>query len=361
MSRWKWLLVLVAATGAGLSANVARAQSSVQMFGIIDSGLTYVSDRGGHSKIAATDGIQRNNFFGIQGAEDLGGGRQAIFRLENYFALNTGAIAGSAFFTDTYVGIRDSKLGQLTFGRQYDFGANMVRYLACLECGIYVVENADLDRAAGDHLSNTVQYKSRNYAGLTFGAMYGFGQNATGSTNLGRSYSLMLQYESGPLSAAVITTNINGSPVSTSSIGVPVFMGVNTNSGPTVYVDQRRIYAAGASYKFGALTAMAMYTNTRFTLDAQSSTDQVLRAGVTYLARPDLLFAFMEAVDRLDQSRWYSSYASVSYLFSKRTRVYFDVGYQKATGAGTVASISQIGRSSTDKQALARVGLIHNF
>lgn len=361
MSNWNAARSAALVLFWGLANAKAQAQSSIQMFGILDSGLTYVSNVGGHSKIAATDGIQRSNFFGIQGTEDLGGGRQAMFRLENYFSVNTGAIAGSAFFTDTQLGIRDRSLGQLTAGRQYDFGANLVRYIACLECGIYVVENADLDRAAGDHLSNTIQYKSPNYAGLTFGAMYGFGQDATGSTNLGRSYSALVQYENGPFSGAVMTTNINGSPVSTTSIGAPLFFGVQTSKNSTVYVDQRRIFGVGASYKFGLLSAMAMYTNTRFTLGSEHSTDQVFRAGVTYLARPDVLFAFMEAYDRLDDSRWYSSYASVSYLFSKRTRAYVDVAYQKATGAGTVASISQIGRSSTDKQALARVGLIHNF
>jgi outer membrane protein OmpU len=361
MSKRKVVLAAGFALAAQLANNVAHAQSSVQLFGIVDSGLTYVSNVGGHSKLAATDGIQRSNIFGVQGTEDLGGGSQAIFRLENYFVLNTGAIAGSAFFTDTYVGIRDVKFGQLTFGRQYDFGANLVRYLACLECGIYSVQNGDLDRSAGDHLSNTVQYKSLNYSGLTFGAMYGFGQNATGSTNLGRSYSFLIQYEKGPFSGAVMTTNINGSPVSTTTIGAPVVLGVDTSKTSTVYADQRRIYGAGASYKFGPITAMAMYTNTRFKLQEQRSTDQVVRAGITYLARPDTLFSLMLAYDKLDDSRWYSSYAGASYLLSKRTRVYVDAAYQKATGAGTVASISQIGRSSTNKQGVGRVGLIHNF
>ncbi|WP_321793669.1 porin [Burkholderia pyrrocinia] len=343
------------------AGTVANAQSSVQLFGIVDSGVTYATDVGGGSRVAATDGIQRNNFWGLRGTEDLGGGAQAIFRLENYFTLNTGAIAGSALFTDTYVGLRNDRWGQLSFGRQYDFGANLVRYIACLECGVYSVQNADLDRAAGDHLSNTVQYKSPNYRGLTWGAMYGFGQNATGSTNLGRSYSLLLQYENGPFSGALITTNINGSPVSLKSTGVPEFLGVDTKTTSSVYVDQRRIFGAGASYKFGAITAMAMYTHTRFTLRESSMTDQVVRAGLTYLARPDVLFSAMGAADKLDQYHWYSMFASASYLLSKQTRIYTDVGYQKATGAGAVASIYQIGPSSTDKQGLVRAGLIHYF
>jgi outer membrane protein OmpU len=131
--------------------------------------------------------------------------------------------------------------------------------------------------------------------------------------------------------------------------------------GPTVYVDQRRIYGAGASYKFGAWTAMALYTNTRSTLQAQSATDQVVRAGVTYLAAPDILFSVMQSYDKLGEYRWYSSYASATYFLSKRTRVYADVAYQKATGAGAVASIYQIGPSSTNQQGLVRVGLLHQF
>lgn len=361
MIKWQGWVVATTTLWAAIAVNTAQAQSSIQLFGNLDDGITYVNNVGGHGKVGATDGIQRSNIWGIQGTEDLGGGTQAIFRLENYYTLNTGAIAGSAFFTDTFMGLRDKQLGQLTFGRQYDFGANLVRYLSCLECGIYVVQNGDLDRQAGDHLSNTVQYKSPNYEGLTYGAMYGFGDTATGSTNTGRSYSLLVQYEQGPFSGGLVMTNIDGSPVTTTTLGVPTFMGVNTKTTSSVTVDQRRIYAGGMSYKFGSLTAMALYTNTQLKWQAQSVTDQVVRGGVTYSVSPAILLAFMEAYDRLGDAKWLSSYASASYFFSKLTRAYVDVGYQKAIGAGVVASISQIGNSSTNRQALTRIGLIHYF
>ena len=81
---------------AGLSMIVistgAMAQSSVTLYGLIDESLNYVSNEGGHSAFTQTSGNVKGSRWGIKGTEDLGGGYQAIFTLENGFALNNGAL-----------------------------------------------------------------------------------------------------------------------------------------------------------------------------------------------------------------------------------------------------------------------------
>jgi len=181
-----------------LSAS-AFAQSSVTLYGSIDNGITYVNNVAGSSSIRMQDGANKSNTLGFLGSEDLGGGQKALFKLENGFSANTGALGqgGLMFGKQAYVGLSDNRIGQVTLGRQYDFTVVLEHYLPCLQCGLFVVENADFDRISGDRLNNSVQFQSRDFGGLKIGTMYAFAQNATGSTNSGRAYSFMAEYTNG--------------------------------------------------------------------------------------------------------------------------------------------------------------------
>src|ERR1700736_3290634 len=61
----------------------AHAQSSVTLYGVIDTGLIYSNNQGGHSNWQETSAATENTVFGLKGSEDLGGGLHAIFKLEN--------------------------------------------------------------------------------------------------------------------------------------------------------------------------------------------------------------------------------------------------------------------------------------
>ncbi|MDN3098678.1 porin, partial [Enterococcus faecalis] len=107
--RFGVLAVLAVAQGAW-------AQSSVTMFGLIDSGITYVSNEGGGKNVKFDDGIFAPNLFGLRGTEDLGGGLKAIFTLENGFNPNTGALGqGNRMFgRQAFVGLESARWGTLT-------------------------------------------------------------------------------------------------------------------------------------------------------------------------------------------------------------------------------------------------------
>ncbi|WER46524.1 porin [Cupriavidus sp. WKF15] len=120
---------------AALSACAAgvHAQSSLTLYGTIDAGIQYVSKVGtlgptgavgepSGSRIGLTpDGGLLASRWGIRGSEDLGGGSKAIFVLQSAFESATGKFAISSsnpFNQIAMVGLSNSQLGQVTFGRQ---------------------------------------------------------------------------------------------------------------------------------------------------------------------------------------------------------------------------------------------------
>lgn len=342
----------------------AFAQSSVTIYGSVDNGVTYVNNVVGQSVIKMQDGINKANALGFAGTEDLGEGLHAVFKLENGFSLNSGALGqGLMFGKQAYVGLGKSGIGDILLGRQYDYTLQLERYMPYLNCGVMVFQNADLDRASGERLNNAVQFNSASFRGVTFGAMYALGQNAgTTSTNIGRAYSGNVQYNYGPFSTALVLTDINKAPVLAGVTGAPTLLGQRMTPSTVLLVDNQRILGAAGMYTFGKWRASAIYTNTKLQLNGNSATDQVIHVGGDYRPQPDIDLAAKVSYDKLDDSHWYSVAASADYLLSKQTDVYLELVGQKAGGAtGTVASIAAMGPSSTNSQFVSRIGFRHFF
>src|SRR6478735_8029481 len=114
---------LIAGAALATLAGSAQAQSNVTLYG-----LTYTNSQitgtgaGGHSNWQMTSGGVQYSRWGLRGAEDLGGGLQAIFTLENGFNLNNGQLssANRIFNRLAYVGVSSRDFGSLTLGRQTD-------------------------------------------------------------------------------------------------------------------------------------------------------------------------------------------------------------------------------------------------
>jgi general bacterial porin, GBP family len=109
-----------------LAAASAHAQSSVTLYGLIDAGLMYTNNvkKGGSegALVQATSGNINGSRFGLRGAEDLGGGLQAIFVLENGYNVQNGKLGqnGRLFGRQAFVGLSNKEYGAVTLGRQYD-------------------------------------------------------------------------------------------------------------------------------------------------------------------------------------------------------------------------------------------------
>ncbi|BCQ53477.1 hypothetical protein BLKGLAD_25390 [Burkholderia gladioli pv. gladioli] len=67
----KQLTILALALAA---APTAFAQSTVTLYGVIDEGVNYTNNTGGHSNVEMQSGYAYGSRWGMRGAEDLGGG-----------------------------------------------------------------------------------------------------------------------------------------------------------------------------------------------------------------------------------------------------------------------------------------------
>ncbi|MCP3718267.1 porin [Paraburkholderia sp. CNPSo 3281] len=111
--------VLSAATFATLHTICARAQSSVTLYGALDTSIEVTNPGAGW--VARMDsGAYRGSRFGLRGVEDLGGGIKILFELENGFGSNDGtfAVANTIFNRQAWIGL-GTQWGTVRVGRQY--------------------------------------------------------------------------------------------------------------------------------------------------------------------------------------------------------------------------------------------------
>jgi predicted porin len=367
-------------------AGAAHAQSSVTLYGIIDAGISYanhVKNGNTHDDLVKyDDGVAQGSRWGMRGTEDLGGGLKAIFVLENGFNSGNGTAGqgGAMFGRQAFVGLTKDNIGSFTMGRQYTFSTD---YLGAnystggnTVAGNYAYHINDIDQLTSSRINNSVKFSSANFAGFTFGALYGFsnstsfaGAPAVGTTaGSSRAYSFGANYATGPFSLGAAYTDIRFPSQSTPAFTTNI---ANVNPGT---VKDLRTFGAGGRYVFGPATLWALYTNTRLEpLTGGSTTYAAYEAGVKYAVTPALTgglgYTYMHLSDA-NTGHWNQINASVDYALSKRTDVYVLGIYQAAQGhnAGTGDVQAQIGSATSffnvagaSTQLAARVGIRHKF
>ena len=68
----------------------AHAQSTVELYGIVDAGITQVTGLAGGTQTQLASGIMDGSRWGLKGQENIGGGFEALFTLESRIELDTG-------------------------------------------------------------------------------------------------------------------------------------------------------------------------------------------------------------------------------------------------------------------------------
>lgn len=377
----KWFIGAVTAAVAA----TAHAQSSVVLYGIIDDGITYVSNAGGHALWKLDDGINQASRWGMKGTEDLGGGLKAVFQLENGFSLNSGTAShgGALFGRRAFVGLSSNKFGTLIAGYDYDFIYDYISFYTNVArfAPSYSFHGAyDIDRLAGEPVSNMVRYETPMWRGFTAGVMYGFTNivNGFAGTPGGnpRVMSAGIKYSSNgtpnaPYSMAAVITKTDGGNAAR-GVGTMAQVALNAKSIYTVAV-------AGQARITDALQLNGVYT---YTNASQSPLGVVTvgayELGATYQFTP--FFSVGGGFTYVDQHRLgkYDLYSlGADYRLSRRTDVYFFGTFQHAFAGqqfadnflvSTPYSVPGAGgalygnmASSTANQLAVQLGIRHTF
>ncbi|WP_020070557.1 porin [Paraburkholderia caledonica] len=373
---------------AGLAASAAHAQSSVTLYGVLDEGISYTSNVGGHSVWSISSGNINGSRWGLRGSEELGSGFKAIFTLENGYNISNGTLGqnGRLFGRQAFVGLSSSQYGSVTMGRQYD---GVVDYLAPLSLtgtasgGTFFAhpyDNDNLDNAI--RLNNTIKYSSVNYGGFKFGGMYGFSNSTEFANN--RAYSFGASYVFGGLTVATgylqLNNDVNNFAVAVTSPG--------TATGTYGFkAGTQRTFGSGINYSFGSAILGFVYSQTNLSNAAgggvsagQSGTHagisfagdsarfQNFEGNIRYFVTPSVLLSGAYTYTRSNLGGGLApNYNQVSlladYLLSKRTDLYLIGQYQHVSSNPEVhAYLNTLSAtSSTQTQINVSAGIRHRF
>ncbi|WP_425126786.1 porin [Burkholderia cepacia] len=364
-----------AATGAAIAmllAGAAHAQSTVTLYGIVDAGVTYTNNAKGHSLWQFTGGNESGPRWGLIGSEDLGGGLKANFRLENGFNVANGALGqgGRMFGRSAWVGLSGANWGAVTLGRQYNStqdilgSLQMSSFLA--QYSTHPFDNDDINNTF--RLNNAVKYVSPTIAGLQANLVYGF-SNSTGFAN-DNSWSAGVTYVNGPLNAGAAYARVNHPAVSASGAVAsdnyyPASASVfGARLGSAI---RQQIWGAGGSYAIGPATLGLLYTGSNF----GQATGGALRfnnyeGSLRYMVTPALMaaagYTYTQVARASESGHYHQVSAGVQYLLSKRTDVYVNGFYQKASSSVGQAWIDGTdSASTTTSQVAVVVGIRQKF
>lgn len=198
----------VVAACVWLLTDLACAQSSVVLYGRLDVAVAYDSFSNtatvkGKSALSELSDI---SYWGLRGAEDLGGGTKAIFKLESWFNVANGAVfnPNSFFSREAYVGVSNADYGTLQLGSQFPpslwlsvpvdpFGRTTDGALFSLFQ--QMPGRTGNARGSLSTLNNAIQYITPRVGGFLGRFVYTPSGHAQAPTNLGNTVAVGLSYQ----------------------------------------------------------------------------------------------------------------------------------------------------------------------
>ncbi len=288
-------IALVAALAAAFAAP-AFAQSSVTVYGRLNVSLER-QKAGGESLTGMVDNSSR---IGFRGTEDLGGGLKALFQLEHGFNADTGAMQGSMWGRESWVGL-EGGFGRLRLGN-----TPSATYFATAD---YVSMHNHDTGTSSDALyayvmrdTNKISYTTPNLGGLTAEVQYSLreGQtvdhdndSSTPPIPVRNAWELAANYQTGPLHLG----------------------------GGYVKNGDDKLFALRALYEMGAFTFGGYYERDDFNGDKRNN---FRLAGMYTMGASEfhLNFGLAGDVGDLDDSGAKQFTLGYNYNLSKRTKLY---------------------------------------
>jgi len=366
---------LSAAASTFISA-MACAQTNVAMYGLLDTGIEYVSnaDAAGHN-LVRLPGVSGElpSRLGFRGEESLGRGVKAVFALETGFNVRRGDLGqgGRMFGRQSWIGL-DGPWGTVSFGRQYNMAYWVLADAEMLGPDIHGIGALDnyLPNARSD---NTVAYKGK-FGRWTVGATYSFGRDGAGTGNSPgqgtcagegaatqsvqcREWSAMLKYDAPRFGVATAYSRQHGG----TNAAANFFDGVAPQPLASGDDYDARMQANGY-LRFGRLKLGAGWIGRSVRTASPTMPDvrsHLVYTGAQYFITDALMLdgeALHIRAKQHDTSATLAT-ARLTYFLSKRTAVYIKGGHLW-NGARSRFSVSAGGGGTTPAAGASQVGLM---
>jgi predicted porin len=314
-------IACAATLGAGALCTPAQAQSSVQLYGIVDTGVARVNN-GRTAATTVVSGGQNASRWGFRGTEDLGGGLSAYFNLEAQMSTDDGSLPAPnvGFQRRAVVGFRSTSWGEFSMGREYT-----PSYWALIEnditrFGLFgTLQAINSLGVATPRVSRAVSYATPSWNGFTLRVQHAFGDTSTATRDVGKSEGVGLRYAADRLTLNLAYVTLRVAPPATPA-GLPSTI--------------TRQLAAGGGYDFGDF---------RFTVGGGYSDPAQPSAKVTfahlggaYVFGPSQIFAqWVHFKTEVANGRANSLALSYTYNLSKRTNFYASMGRTANNSTGS--------------------------
>ena len=351
-------LAVLAASGA------AMAQSSVTLFGIVDTAVGYVdnANAAGDSVYGLSTSGNATSRLGFRGVEDLGGGLKAGFWLEGEIFGDDGNAAGFNFTRRSTVSLMGG-FGEVRMGR--DLAPNYrktISYDLFSQTGIgqfmgwrdwatnsdvgTTVSTAD---ASNVRSSNMISYYTPNFGGLTAGLGYGFDEQTTGKA--GRYVGGYVAYDNGPLSLAASYDQRD--------------LLVNGLVAGSAVLD-RDTFTLGGSYNLNVVKLNAIVQQSKYKALGESEKVNAYALGVSApVGAGEVKLQYALYDNKLIESKAHQLSLGYVHNLSKRTAVYGTVSYmdnKDDSNLGLAAkNLKTAGPGFGESQTGVQVGVRHSF
>lgn len=326
---------IIAILASSLVPAAAMAQSTMTVYGVADVG--FVRESGGAEGAVNTvsSGVASGSRLGFKGKEDLGGGVNAYFVLENGYKIDTGSAAqgGLLFGRQAYVGL-SGKLGAVSFGRQYSPYYRAMRDVADAFCDGMAGQAGNIT-VSNTRLDNMVGYASPNLHGFSADLAVGVGEVPDNSAAK-RAYSTVLSYTAKALIVSLGWHQQQNALATDSS--------ANT--------------LLAARYNWGVAEAHLGYVRNKGLLGARSE-DVIVGVRVPFGASR-VYASYVRHDDTTDADRDATQWAlGYTYALSKRTDVY--AAYARISNRN--GATFKVGNATADGTGNtgANLGLRHTF
>ncbi|WP_439685859.1 Membrane protein [Cupriavidus oxalaticus] len=342
----------LAAAAALACSGGALAQSTVTLYGVVDTNVEYVNHVGAvpvasnqFNRGPANDVYRMNSGgisgsrWGMRGTEDLGGGLKGLFVLESGFNLDTGTMQQSnrLFGRQAFVGVQKDGIGQISLGRQY---TSMFEALANFSPTAYATQYEPVVLQSGPNFraDNTIKYSGK-FGPVTALAHWSFGTGLALPATVGIATPIG---GNGEVPGQFRRDTAWGAAAAYQGGPFGVTFGYDQWN-PTIGTSNGTVKKAvvGASYSYGPAKIMGGYRwgQNKNAADVVIQRDDFYWVGATYQVTPAIGLTLEYNYDDVKSlygdtnvaNPWQVAFVA-NYAFSKRTDLYLTTAYAKNAG-----------------------------